>query len=180
MPSRRIRVLVVLLSLPPVALLAWRGAVQLDLQKIPAPRWELPAKGRICWGDNDLAGARPGDPPPQPVGEMPKEALSADRAALIARYVIDKHVGVIAVQDAFLYGKGPTLVQATFPDGVRRLAWQRVSLIGQGEMGLEPFRHLLGDRRFRKIPMVLETPKGQKDGVDLDVVNLNTLRGLVT
>jgi len=50
--------------------------------------------------------------------------------------------------------------------------------IGRGEMGLEPFQHLLKDRRFRKVPMILETPKGTEDGVDLDQLNLNTLRGL--
>jgi len=51
--------------------------------------------------------------------------------------------------------------------------------IGRGEMGLEPFRFLLNDRRFRKIPMYLETAKGQEDGEDLDVINLRTLRKLV-
>jgi len=50
--------------------------------------------------------------------------------------------------------------------------------IGRGEMGLEPFQHLLKDRRFRKVPMILETPKGTEDGVDLDQINLNTLRAL--
>ena len=50
--------------------------------------------------------------------------------------------------------------------------------IGRGEMGLEPFRRLLADRRFRKVPMYLETPKGKQDGVDLDVINLATLRRL--
>ncbi|MBI3462435.1 MAG: deoxyribonuclease IV [Planctomycetes bacterium] len=51
--------------------------------------------------------------------------------------------------------------------------------IGEGELGLEPFRYLLNDRRFRKTPMYLETPKGKRDGLDLDVINLRTLRGLV-
>ena len=51
--------------------------------------------------------------------------------------------------------------------------------IGRGEMGLEPFRHLLADRRFRKTPMYLETPKDRQDGIDMDVINLNTLRGLI-
>ena len=51
--------------------------------------------------------------------------------------------------------------------------------IGRGEMGLEPFRLLLADRRFRKVPMYLETPKGTENGEDLDVMNLNVLRGLV-
>lgn len=46
--------------------------------------------------------------------------------------------------------------------------------IGRGEMGLRPFRHILGDARFQEIPMILETPKGD----DLDRANLETLRGL--
>jgi deoxyribonuclease-4 len=46
-------------------------------------------------------------------------------------------------------------------------------------MGLEPFRLLLADRRFRKVPMYLETPKGEEDGINLDVINLGVLRGLV-
>ena len=50
--------------------------------------------------------------------------------------------------------------------------------IGRGQMGLEPFRHLLNDRRFSKVPMYLETAKGEEDGVDLDRMNLETLRGL--
>ncbi len=51
--------------------------------------------------------------------------------------------------------------------------------IGKGEMGLEPFRFLLNDRRFRKVPMLLETPKGEFKGKDLDVINLTTLRKLI-
>lgn len=51
--------------------------------------------------------------------------------------------------------------------------------IGEGEMGLEPFRHLMNDRRFKKVPMYLETPKGDHEGEELDVINLRTLRGLV-
>ena len=50
--------------------------------------------------------------------------------------------------------------------------------IGDGEMGLEPFRLLLNDRRFKKVPMYLETPKGERDGEDLDVIHLRTLRSL--
>lgn len=50
--------------------------------------------------------------------------------------------------------------------------------IGCGKIGLEAFRCLLRDRRFRKLPMVLETPKGEDDGVDWDVFNLTKLRAL--
>ena len=57
--------------------------------------------------------------------------------------------------------------------------------IGQGCLGLEPFRRIVNDRRFRGLPMLLETPKaeGKATGaieVDpLDERNLNTLRGLI-
>ncbi len=51
--------------------------------------------------------------------------------------------------------------------------------IGAGRMGLEPFRHLVNDLRFRELPMILETPKGVDQGEDLDARNLKTLRRLV-
>ncbi len=62
------------------------------------------------------------------------------------------------------------------PLGSRR---DRHEHIGRGEMGLEPFRLLLNHHRLKKIPMYLETAKGQEDGRDLDAINLETLRGLV-
>lgn len=49
--------------------------------------------------------------------------------------------------------------------------------IGQGELGLEPFRMILNDPRFKAIPKILETPKGDND--EMDAVNLALLRGLV-
>jgi deoxyribonuclease IV len=52
--------------------------------------------------------------------------------------------------------------------------------IGQGRLGLEPFRLLLADPRFRDVPMYLETPKGEDGGEDCDVVNLRVLRDLTT
>ena len=51
--------------------------------------------------------------------------------------------------------------------------------IGVGLIGLEPFRHLVNDARFRHVPMILETPKGVLEGEDLDARNLRTLRRLV-
>ena len=49
--------------------------------------------------------------------------------------------------------------------------------IGKGKIGLDAFRFIMRDKRFRKIPKVLETPKGQ----DLaeDVENMKTLRALL-
>ncbi len=51
--------------------------------------------------------------------------------------------------------------------------------IGEGKMGLEPFRLLLNDKRFAKTPMYLETEKGDRDGEDMDEMNLRTLRRLI-
>ncbi len=49
--------------------------------------------------------------------------------------------------------------------------------IGKGKIGLAAFRFIMGSPRLRKIPKVLETPKGK----DLreDVINLKTLRRLM-
>jgi deoxyribonuclease IV len=54
--------------------------------------------------------------------------------------------------------------------------------IGQGQIGLDAFRLLLNDPRFQKVPMYLETPKeaeGENRGLELDRMNLATLRKLV-
>lgn len=51
--------------------------------------------------------------------------------------------------------------------------------IGRGTLGLEPFRHLVNDPRFEKIPMYLETAKGEEEGEQLDAINLRTLKGLI-
>jgi deoxyribonuclease-4 len=56
--------------------------------------------------------------------------------------------------------------------------------IGQGHLGLEPFRRIVNDVRFRGLPMLLETPKtarrapGRVEVDPLDERNLNILRGL--
>lgn len=49
--------------------------------------------------------------------------------------------------------------------------------IGQGTLGLEPFRMLLNDPRFTAVPKILETPKGDND--EMDEVNLGSLRMLI-
>jgi deoxyribonuclease-4 len=49
--------------------------------------------------------------------------------------------------------------------------------IGEGTMGLEPFRLIMNDERMREIPKILETPKG-KQGEEADARNLAILRDL--
>ncbi len=48
--------------------------------------------------------------------------------------------------------------------------------IGQGFIGLEPFGFFVNDRRLKKVPMILETPK--KSAAE-DIENLNVLRSLI-
>jgi deoxyribonuclease-4 len=48
--------------------------------------------------------------------------------------------------------------------------------IGKGKIGLEGFRHIVNDARFKKTPGCLETPKS--DDLHEDIENLATLRSL--
>lgn len=51
--------------------------------------------------------------------------------------------------------------------------------IGEGELGLESFRMLVNDPRFRHLPMIIETPKDSKDKeMKDDIRNLTRLRNL--
>ncbi len=50
--------------------------------------------------------------------------------------------------------------------------------IGEGSLGLAPFRHFLNDKRWAQTPMYLETPKGTTGGESWDARNLRVLRGL--
>jgi deoxyribonuclease-4 len=56
----------------------------------------------------------------------------------------------------------------------------RHASIGQGEIGLDGFRQLVTDARFADHPMIIETPKEDDDGNNLDPANLAVLRGFLT
>lgn len=52
--------------------------------------------------------------------------------------------------------------------------------IGRGLIGLDGFKPIVREKRFREIPKILETPKEKhEDGRDWDTVNLETLKGLM-
>lgn len=77
---------------------------------------------------------------------------------------------------------GAPLVKAFHLNDSKRELGSRVDRhehIGEGQLGLEPFRLLMNDARFSQVPMYLETPKGKRDGEELDVINLRTLRELI-
>lgn len=98
--------------------------------------------------------------------------------AWVAGYDLrDDFEGVVArIDDAFGGDRIGLfhLNDAKTPFGSRR---DRHEHIGKGTMGLEPFRRLMNSERFRRVPKLLETPKGQ-DAVVSDRANLRVLRGL--
>ena len=51
--------------------------------------------------------------------------------------------------------------------------------LGLGHIGLDAFRWIVNDQRFRGKPMILETPKENAQGEPMDPINLGILRGLV-
>lgn len=53
--------------------------------------------------------------------------------------------------------------------------------INQGRIGRQGFEHILNDPRLAAAPRILETPKRtDESGVDLDRLNLDCLRGLIS
>jgi deoxyribonuclease-4 len=54
----------------------------------------------------------------------------------------------------------------------------RHSHIGEGKIGLSGFRRIVTHPGFRKLPMLLETPKDGQDEYEKDIRNLTTLRNL--
>ena len=46
-------------------------------------------------------------------------------------------------------------------------------------VSLDAFRYIVRQRRFKKVPKILETPKGEDEkGRDLDAVNIDLLKSL--
>jgi len=52
--------------------------------------------------------------------------------------------------------------------------------LGKGHVGIGPFERLVNDKRFAKLPMILETPKEEGDDKEMDRVNLALLRKLLS
>ena len=50
--------------------------------------------------------------------------------------------------------------------------------IGDGLIGIDAFKFIINDFRFKQIPKIIETPK-KKAGKDGDRINLDRLRGLL-
>ncbi len=79
--------------------------------------------------------------------------------------IVSSPAALEATLDAFEAATGEPprffhLNDSQFPMGSNR---DRHALIGEGEIGEEPFRWLLADRRSHGVPLILETPQQQYD-----------------
>jgi deoxyribonuclease-4 len=100
--------------------------------------------------------------------------------AFAAGYDIRTRAGFLATMREFDRLVGVGRIRAFHVNDCKRELGCRVDRhahIGKGQIGLEAFRSLVNDRRFARVPKILETPKG-KDLAE-DRMNLATLRRLV-
>jgi deoxyribonuclease-4 len=83
-------------------------------------------------------------------------------------------------------GEAPGFLHLNDSEGALASNRDRHTLIGEGLIGVEPFRHLLADRRSHGIPLILETPQqnveiaeddASADPYDLRMMEL--LQGLI-
>jgi deoxyribonuclease-4 len=124
------------------------------------------------------------------LAEMLEKAAQPDRLGICfdtchvfaAGYPLGNEKDYRATMDQFDRRIGLGRIEAFHLNDSRREQGSRVDRhehIGRGKLGIEAFRLLLSDPRFRKIPMYLETPKGRDEGgEDWDSMNLRILRGL--
>jgi deoxyribonuclease-4 len=122
-------------------------------------------------------------------------------AAMIARIERRDKIGV-CLDTSHIFAAGydirtPTSYMTTMASfdaviGMHNLQWvhlndtkkglnsrvDRHAHIGEGHIGIEAFRMIMNDQRFRRVPKVIETPK-LKDADRWDKKNLEVLRALV-
>jgi deoxyribonuclease-4 len=114
------------------------------------------------------------------LGHPPRVGVCVDTCHLfVAGHDIRTPAGYARVLDECVATIGARRVLAFHLNDARAglgSALDRHEHIGHGQLGLEPFRLLLNDRRFAKVPKVLETPKDPEPAADLR--NLAILRGL--
>jgi deoxyribonuclease-4 len=120
---------------------------------------------------------------------------SFEEVARIVEAAASDRVGVcLDTQHAFASGydvRDPSGVARTLDDFSRLIGFQRLGLvhandsaralgsnadrhanIGEGEIGEDGFRILLGDPRMRRVPWVLEVPGPERKGPDREQVSL--------
>ena len=107
-----------------------------------------------------------------PKGVRARSGYGLDTCHLFASgYDIRKSPQALAaVLDEFeaATGEPPAFFHLNDSEGALGSNRDRHTLLGKGEIGVEPFRWLLADRRSRAVPLILETPElnNEVDGDD--------------
>ena len=78
--------------------------------------------------------------------------------------------GIIEVLDAFEMeiGEAPAFFHLNDSEGALGSNKDRHMLVGEGQIGIEPFKRLLADKRSEGIPLILETPQLNYEIADED------------
>jgi deoxyribonuclease IV len=97
----------------------------------------------------------------------PRTGYGLDTCHLFASgYDISASEGALReVLDGFeeVVGEPPAFLHLNDSEGALGSNRDRHTLIGEGRIGIEPFRWLLADRRSRGIPLILETPQADAE-----------------
>lgn len=105
-----------LLSLPGLLLaISWIN-LQITRSQIAEPRWVNPGERFDEVRSTELMS-------------KPRGVISPIRATQIAWHVVDEVAGGVYISSGLVYSEGPTLVEATFPDGKQRLAYRWEAMV---------------------------------------------------
>jgi hypothetical protein len=112
-----------LLLIPVAVLLSWWAGVQIYLRLLPTPLWVMQSNGVISSLEMDMNNSgSSGAALAVPVSE---HSIPSRRAALIAWQSMRRQTGQnVTISD------GPSLVIISYPDGLQRLTWRSIALLG--------------------------------------------------
>jgi deoxyribonuclease-4 len=155
-------------------------AIALALEAVPDPiqvLLELTAGAGSCLGGTFEELAAILDAVPEPQRARMGVCVDSCHAYVGAYDLVDDFDGVWRAFDDILGMDRLRLLHLNDSKSAKGSRWDRHQHIGEASLGLEPFRRLMTEDRFRAIPKLLETPK-EPDPLVADRRNLATLRRL--
>jgi deoxyribonuclease-4 len=155
-------------------------AIGLALEKVPDGPMvllELTAGAGSCLGSTfeELAAILMAIPPS--LGERMGVCVDSCHAYAAGYDLVNDFDGVWRAFDDAIGMERLRLMHLNDSKGALGSRLDRHQHIGEGALGLEPFRRLVTEDRFRAVPKLLETPK-EPDHPAQDLRNLATLRRL--
>ncbi len=151
------------------------GAYARIAHAITAALEAIPGSTRVLVENTAGAGSTVGRTPEEigaildevPKALRPRTGYGLDTCHLFAAgHDITRSAGTQgAVLDAFekTTGEPPSFFHLNDSEGTLGSNRDRHALIGQGQIGVEPFQWLLHDRRSHGVPLILETPQSEDE-----------------